>query len=311
MKAPRTGGVRFAPSPTGIFHVGNLRTAWVSYQWSKELKAPWVVRFEDIDGPRVLEGARESQLNDLSSLGWSPDVLLTQSEFRERHLELFRKAVLSGKAYPCDCSRKDVKAALAAMASAPNDGHIPVYSGHCRNLHPVREFHAQDSIAWRFRMDDSTGCDDFIIARSSPEVGDDGLPRVSESIAFAYHWACAIDDFDGDYHLIVRSHDLSSAVPLQRAIHKWLNETEDTTRVPPAVFHTSLVVQNDGNRLEKRTQGVTLKELLDQGFNRDDIRTMFEKSFDHSHFKQVPERHSIYGEARETLTLQALFLNPN
>jgi len=307
LKAPRTGGVRFAPSPTGHFHIGNLRTAWVSHQWARALQVPWVVRIEDIDQPRVIPGVREHQLNDLQSLGLVPDILLTQSEFRDRHFELFRTAVLTRKAYPCDCSRKEVKAALAAMASAPNDGHVPVYSGHCRSLSFQREFHAQDSIAWRFRMDDASGCNDFIIARSSPVLGDDGLPVDKDSVAFAYHWACAIDDFDGDYHLIVRSHDLASALPVQRAIQTWIGELEGEARTPPAAFHTALVVQNDGHRLEKRTQGVTLKELLEHGINFGRVCDFFEKSFDPALLNSDVERSAVLGEAKETLRLEELF----
>src|SRR6476659_5113424 len=91
--------VRFAPSPTGTFHVGNLRTAWVSYRWSRVLRMPWVVRFEDIDGPRVVNGARERQLADMAALGLVPDEILVQSARHERHRALFLRAVADGSVY--------------------------------------------------------------------------------------------------------------------------------------------------------------------------------------------------------------------
>jgi hypothetical protein len=86
-------GVRFAPSPTGVFHVGNLRTAWISHQWSQKLKLPWVVRFEDIDQPRVIKGSQEKQLADMKSLGLVPDRVYLQSQNRKRHWNLFEKIV--------------------------------------------------------------------------------------------------------------------------------------------------------------------------------------------------------------------------
>src|SRR5271157_4598918 len=98
--------IRFAPSPTGTFHLGNLRTAWISHEFARSLKLPWVVRFEDIDKPRVVPGAMQKQLEDLQFLNLIPDQVLIQSEFHSRHESLFRKAVDSGQVYPCTCSRK-------------------------------------------------------------------------------------------------------------------------------------------------------------------------------------------------------------
>ena len=79
---------RFAPSPTGQFHVGNLRTAWISWQWSRALATPWIVRFEDIDAPRVKPGALEAQLEDLARLGMKPGSQFLQSERAQRHRAL-------------------------------------------------------------------------------------------------------------------------------------------------------------------------------------------------------------------------------
>lgn len=279
MKAPRSHGVRFAPSPTGRFHIGNLRTAWISFEWSRRLNLPWVVRFEDIDQPRVLAGARETQLADMSALDLKPDLILTQTDFRERHWSLLKAAIASGQVYPCDCSRKDVAQALAGLASAPHDGgNGPVYSGHCRDLSPCRNFEAPESIAWRFRMNTPAGTDDFIIARSSVTLDDQGFPS-ERSFVPAYHWACAIDDFDGGYELLVRGVDLESAAPLQGAIFDWLRSLEGG-EPRPAIFHASLVVQNDGHRLEKRTQGVTLPELAARGLAPADVLRILKRSFE-------------------------------
>jgi glutamyl/glutaminyl-tRNA synthetase len=99
-------------------------------------------------------------------------------------------------------------------------------------------------------MDSPDGRDDFIAART----GRDG-----QAFSPAYPWACAIDDADEGHRWLVRASDLASALPAQRAIQKWMGLREF-----PSVLHAALVTQNDGMRLEKRTQGVTLPEILKQ-----------------------------------------------
>ena len=304
-KAPRASsqGVRFAPSPTGRFHLGNLRTAWISREWARALETPWVVRFEDIDRPRVLAGSRESQLADMLALGLEPDEVLTQSEFSDRHWDAFIDAIESGAVYTCDCSRKDVQDALAALASAPHpDSAPPVYSGRCRRL-PRRETRGAQSIAWRFRMPDDSGADDFIVARTRSAVPD------FESFVPAYQWACAIDDFDGGYRLLVRASDLKSSAKSQQAIQSWLAKREAPQAAPvrlPAVFHTALIVQDDGHRLEKRTAGVTLEELASSGYTPKRLIELFEKSFDRTLLSTRPVPGTLLGEDKETLKLNEL-----
>lgn len=292
-KSPSTGGVRFAPSPTGRFHVGNLRTAWVSFQFSKTLNLPWIVRYEDIDTPRVLAGAQAQQREDLKQLGLIADFELLQSNFRERHWELFVKAIAENQIYPCDCSRKEVQLALSTMASAPHS-KAPTYSGRCRTA-DGKTLEASETLAWRFKMPDQSGKEDFIIARTSIELDSKGLPS-ENTFAPAYHWACAIDDHDGNYDLLVRSSDLKESLIPQRAIQKWIGRKQ---LIP--VFHTSLITQDDGKRLEKRTAGVTLPELANRGLAPASIIEKFEKSLDKT-FLTI----NSPGEPSETLTLSQI-----
>lgn len=313
--APPSGGVRFAPSPTGRFHIGNLRTAWISHQLAKDLGKPWVLRFEDIDRPRVAPGAQVQQLGDLTKLGLVADLVLLQSDFAQRHHEVFQSAVVSGRAYPCTCSRREVQEALRDLASAPNDGAVAVYSGACRPSSLPGEIghitpSAEGTIAWRFRMSNESGQDDFIIART--DTAGDFVP--------SYHWACAIDDFDGDYELIVRSQDLQSALKPQRAVQEWLalkGEAKTQTQPWPAAFHTSLVVQNDGHRLEKRTNGVTLDELLNyfgKSYRATEaeacsmILNIFAQSFELSVIDVVAaiKHRTQVSEARDSISLREL-----
>lgn len=233
------------------------------------------------------------------------ELLLTQSLFHDRHWQLFVRAIEQGQVYPCDCSRREVQTAMAHMASAPHNDGYPPYSGHCRHL-TDRAFKSTQSIAWRFKMPDPSGCHDFIVGRTDPQIGLNGKPDPS-SFTPSYHWACAVDDFDGRYELIVRSSDLKAALPLQRSIQAWLSELENlkSQRVP-SVFHTALVTQNEGHRLEKRTAGVTWPELQENGMTAHELIALFEKSLDRTLMKSslIPE--SVLEEAFQTISLEQL-----
>lgn len=297
-------GVRFAPSPTGRFHLGNLRTAWISHEWARGLGEPWVLRFEDIDVPRVLPGAREQQLADMEALGLKADQILVQSSLRDRHWETFARAAAQRRVYPCYCSRKDVREALEGAASAP---HLKdaTYSGRCRMLRCAPEAHGLPTLAWRFAAEeDASGRSDFIVGRSATELDAAGLPRDAASFAPAYHWACAVDDFDGGYRLLVRAADLAEVAVQHRAIMSWLARSEAKPERFPAVYHTALVTQDDGHRLEKRTRGVTLQELLDGGWSIDRILEKFKASW-HMNQNEWQEGH-VFAEPRSSMTLREL-----
>ncbi|MBS1963747.1 MAG: hypothetical protein JST04_16170 [Bdellovibrionales bacterium] len=305
-----SAGVRYAPSPTGRFHVGNLRTAWVSAKWARALGTPWIVRFEDIDEPRVVAGARERQLEDLAALGLVPDEVNLQTSRRERHYALFLRAAAEGAIYPCTCSRKEVQDALSGIASAPHGRPgsaattAPIYTGHCRNA-AIAAKPGPGGVAWRFRSADEAGAQDFIVARTSSAADPRILPSVADaSFVPAYHWACAIDDFDGKYRLLVRAWDLAESTPLQREIGEWISKGEGSVFEAPAVYHASLVVRNDGHRLEKRTAGVTLPELRSAGWTAERLLAQFEASFDFDPSDLSPGR--IFGETARERTLADL-----
>ena len=257
-------------------HVGNLRTAWISHFLAKKRNEPWVVRFEDIDQPRVVDGAQAQQLADLAALGLVPDRVEIQSEHLDFHRIAFERARAEGLLYACDCSRKDLRDALAEVASAPQsvrpvDPQVPVYSGRCRYRDRSEALSREHpTLAWRFRMPTEDGSRDFVAARTS------SVDPAREFVP-AYHWACALDDGRGHYSLIVRAWDLESALEPQRAIHAWAN-----THAYPEVFHTALVTTDEGTRLEKRTRGITLPELAAQSLGPDALSRRFEARFNPS-----------------------------
>ncbi len=303
------GGVRFAPSPTGRFHVGNLRTAWIANVFARTHKLPLIIRMEDIDKPRVQDGARDQQLHDMQEIGVTAERVYDQSSNHLRHWTLFLRAAAQGLIYACDCSRKEVQQELAGLASAPHASHA-IYSGHCRARASVEvdaslNSFRSESLAWRFKMSDPSGQQDFIIARTPPSK----FSALNESdFVPAYHWACAIDDFDGRYQLLVRAWDLEDSARLQRGIQKWLLADSGLAEEYPAIFHTALITQNNGNRLEKRTRGVTLPELASFGINPSELQRLIALSFDSKVLMSLPVPNTLLGESFKSLSLESLGL---
>ena len=122
---------RFAPSPTGILHLGNLRTALASWLSVRAAGGRWLVRMEDVDGPRCRRDLGEAQLRDLAALGLESDGPVIWQSGRAADYQAALEALhAAGRLYPCACTRKD----LQLLASAPHaeDGLRP-YPGYCRD----------------------------------------------------------------------------------------------------------------------------------------------------------------------------------
>ncbi len=282
--------VRFAPSPTGSFHIGNLRTAWVSKKLADALSVPWVVRIEDIDQQRSKKHFLDLQLKDLDLLSLKPEKILIQSQALERHIAQFKKAVAEGKVYPCQCSRRTV---LQDLASAPHSKEA-LYSGHCRNR-SAQELKITAQTGWRFRTDATDATQDFLIGHTT-ELNN------LDSFLPSYHWACGVDDAIEGHQLIVRAYDLQQSFVLQNKIHCWINP-----KFVPNVFHTALVLDSQGQRLEKRSQGVTLAELCKSGATVSELLQRFEDSFNLQ--SAIINIKNNLGEVRKELLVTELLNN--
>jgi glutamyl/glutaminyl-tRNA synthetase len=240
----------------------------------------WWVRFEDIDRPRVIPGAREQQLEDLERLGLRPDDIEVQSANHELHHRAFLDLVRSGAVFPCTCSRREVEQELASAASAPNHPASAgsVYPGTCQRrgaeatLHEAGRTAPARALAWRLSGNP------VVVARTTRTH-----PLDVAGFEPAYHLACAIDDSreDPTHRLLVRAWDLADATPVQREIRRaWRESRGLTCGTPPSVFHTSLITTDAGSRLEKRTRGITLPELEAHGLPPASLLLLFSKSFD-------------------------------
>ncbi len=289
--------LRYAPSPTGRLHIGNLRTAYVSHQIARSLGLKWQVRFEDIDRPRVIQDSNEQQLNDLKSLGLVPEKIFYQSSNHRMHYQSLLKILASGRAFACFCSRKDNE--QSAPHTAPGQ-----YSGACRKLSSMPDAQSligKNSVAWRLRDND------LIIGRS-PLV--QHLSEVPAESGFqpSYHFACALDDVVQNHLVIVRGADLASARLDQSVLYRVAHELKISESLYEPVFvHTRMVIGRQGERLEKRSSGVTLAELNAVGVDHNAVLEKFESSLDLSFLASIKLGEvKVYDEPGASIGIQTM-----
>ncbi len=264
---------RYAPSPTGTLHMGNLRTALLAWLFTRARNGQFVLRIEDLDQPRVRPGATQQMLDDLRWLGldWDegpdcggPYAPYTQSErtnIYQHYLQQLRKADL---VYPCYCSRAELSQAASAPHQGSEDG--PRYPGTCRHLTKAqrRRYEANGRRpSLRFRVDDErvVSFTDLlagpITQHVQQAVGDFIICR-SDDI-FAYQFAVVVDDALMHINQIVRGVDLLSSTARQILLYETLGFSI------PTFAHVQLMVDEQGKRLSKRIQSMGLDPLRATG----------------------------------------------
>ena len=274
---PKCRDGRFAPSPTGSLHLGNLRTALLAWLFARSAGARFVVRMEDMDRDRFREGIEEEQLEDLRALGldWDGPVV-RQTERMELYEIAIDRLDEQDLLYPCYCTRREVREAVSAPHGPPSSG----YPGTCRNLskreragleaagrNPSLRVRAEgltaafeDRVIGRFEG----GCDDFVVRRN------DGSP--------AYQLTVVVDDADQGVGEVVRGDDLADSTPRQIVLQRMLGLPE------PGYAHVPLVLGPDGERLAKRHGerhgGITLAERRAAGENPREVLSWMACSLD-------------------------------
>ena len=246
---------RFAPSPTGELHLGNARTALLSWLWSRSLGGSYAMRVEDIDRPRVRPGLAEQQLEELRWLGLDWD---GAPIFQSRRTHLYEEALrrLGEQVYPCFCSRAEI----AASASAPHGDEGPRYPGTCAGLNRQQRAERQKVRAPALRLRVPPGeiaFTDEILGPQSFDVqamtGDFVLRRAAG--IFAYQLAVAVDDGEMGITQVLRGADLVSSTPRQILLHRLLGNAL------PRWAHAPLVLSAAGERLSKRDKSLSLSTL--------------------------------------------------
>ncbi|WP_373316913.1 tRNA glutamyl-Q(34) synthetase GluQRS [Chitinolyticbacter albus] len=247
--SPASGAYRgrFAPSPTGDLHLGSLLAAVASYLEARVRGGQWLVRIEDLDPPRMVQGAEGRILAQLEAYGFEWDgAVLRQSERLDRYEAALQHLIASGQVYPCACTRKEV----AAIARAGIDG--PVYPGTCRGGIAA----GRDPRAWRLRVADvvqgfEDGVQGWCEQRLASEVGDFVVKRADG--LFAYQLAVVVDDAEQGVTDIVRGADLLDSAPRQRYLQHCLGYRET------AYVHVPVLVNARGEKLSKQTLAPSLR----------------------------------------------------
>ena len=250
---------RYAPSPSGRMHLGNLLCCLLAWLSAKSKGGQVLLRIEDLDAARCPRRYADAIVDDLAWLGLSadgPQPPVYQSERAAVYQQFYDKLAAKGLVYPCFCSRSQLHAASAPHRS---DGQV-VYPGTCRGLTPAEaaEKARRKAPAWRVRVPDeeiaftdghlgpyrenlARDCGDFYLRRA------DGV--------FAYQLAVVVDDALMGVTEVVRGGDLLSSTPRQLWLYRELGLQA------PQFYHLPLLLDHEGRRLSKRDGDQSLENL--------------------------------------------------
>lgn len=263
---------RFAPSPTGYIHLGNVWSAFVAWLQVRQQKGTLVLRIEDIDEQRSKKVYEKALMKDLTWLGlhWDegPDRPGTRGPYtQQERYPLYEKALAylreKGLLYPCYCSRARLQA-----IGAPHKGERMIYDGHCYGMSEEERAVMKKKPSWRVHVPEETisftdgimgerqgalceVCGDFVVKRA------DGL--------YAYQLAVSVDDWLLGITHVVRGLDLLSSTEQQIWLIRLFGGTS------PTYCHVPMVVDEEGNRLSKRQEGITIGQLREEGATADGI----------------------------------------
>ena len=274
---------RFAPSPTGYIHLGNVWIALLSYISTRQQKGTYVVRMEDIDLQRSKRELGEALLDDLEWLGFEWDEgpriggsesTYWQSERQEYYVNILECLALEKLIYPCFCNR----ARLQSIASAPHVGEVVHrYDGHCRHIDEkeVKMLSAEKDPSLRLSIDScdieftdrwqgvqhihlESDLDDYVLRRS------DGM--------YAYNLAVVLDDIAMGITEVIRGDDLLDTTGQQIYLYKTLKQCLHSKNIKvPSYGHAPLLIDSEGHRLSKRQKSITIRELRDNQWSANRI----------------------------------------
>ena len=258
---------RFAPSPSGELHVGNLRTAILAWLFARSTGRDFLLRVEDLDRARA--GAEAEQLRDLAAIGVTWDgAVVRQTDRGAVYDDAIRLLRDEGLTYECFCTRREIQ-------EAPSAPHAPqgAYPGTCRNLDPAElEFkRSTRPAAIRLRADVTEYTVRDVLQGEFRGVVDDFVLRRNDGVT-AYNLAVVVDDAAQGVDQVVRGDDLLPSTPRQAYLASLLH-------IPvPEYVHVPLVVNSDGARLAKRDGAVTLTGLALARVTVTDVRDLILQS---------------------------------
>lgn len=270
---------RFAPSPTGRLHLGHVLAARVAWKLARDAGGAFLLRHEDIDGPRVREEFYRGIEEDLEWLGlkWDGEPLRQTQRIPayDSALESLRERNL---VYPCFCTRREIQEEWARMGAAPQGPEAPVYPGTCRKLTEGEQQEKTGSgmpYAWRLDSTKASGITGPLIFRDlrfgdipvNPQLlGDVVLAR--KDIGTAYHLAVVVDDAFQEITHVTRGEDLLPSTHVHRLLQALLDLPE------PLYLHHELMLDEDGKRLAKRNDSLAIATLRENGMTPAEVLAM-------------------------------------
>ncbi len=269
---------RFAPSPTGLLHVGNAYSALQCQQWAEKHHARLLLRIEDIDHTRCRPEYSLAIPEDLRWLGihWHGEVI-RQSDRIVKYRQALERLKDMGIVYPCFCTRRSIQREIASIGIAPHlDECADTYPGTCRSIDPSRSKQRMknEHHAWRIDVGKAFHLLSIPIVwrdgsgRSHPvtpaSIGDIIVGR--KDIAFSYHLAVVVDDAEQEITHVIRGEDLIHVTPLHRLLQALLGLPD------PVYIHHQLLTDNQGIRLTKRNHAIPLKQLTKLGIPPEKLR---------------------------------------
>ncbi len=250
---------RYAPSPTGYFHIGGARTAIYNYLFAKHMGGDFIVRIEDTDVERNVENGIESQLNNIAWLNFQPDESILnpgkygpyiQSQKFDRYKELAHKLLDEGKAYYCFCSKEQLD---HDREVAEANHQTPKYNRRCLHLskEEIAEKLKTTTPVIRLKIDENKTYEWDDIVRGKISIPGDALtdPVILKSNGIGmYNFCVVVDDYDMDITHILRGEEHISNTPYQIAIKEALGFDSK----PINYGHLSIIINESGKKLSKR-----------------------------------------------------------
>lgn len=271
---------RFAPSPTGLLHLGHAFAAITACEAGER----FLLRIEDIDATRCKPEYEAAILEDVAWLGLRfEQPVLRQSARMAAYREALDRLDARGMLYPCFCTRKDIAAEIARSVEAPHGPDGPLYPGTC---HAVAAAERQRKIAageaYALRLDAAKAAREAgLLCFDEHGAGPDGetgriavdplkfgdVVLARKEAPAAYHLAVVVDDAFQGVNLVTRGNDLFAAAHVQRLLQALLGLPA------PAYAHHRLILDDHGRKFSKRDRAVTLRALREAGATPRDIRT--------------------------------------
>ncbi len=275
---------RFAPSPTGLLHLGHAFAALFAERAARETGGRFLLRIEDIDATRTRDEFERAIEEDLVWLGLAAErPVRRQSEHFADYAAALAKLKTKGLLYPCFCTRKEIASEIAESAIAPQGPDGPLYPGTCRHRSSMEcdeRIASGENHAWRLDVERAIASVSDLLSFDESGSGPSGergrmtvRPDIFGDVVLArkeapasYHLAVVVDDALQGVTLVTRGNDLFQATHLQRLLQALLG------LAVPRYRHHRLITDASGKRLAKRDAATSLKALRESGWTATRVR---------------------------------------